>query len=245
MLSKLVVGGRELISRILMVAVAAAMWSAHASAQAPDDVSGTELAQVEQATRFIRQGKANEAIQSLEPVIAANEARHKGSKREVYCARSSVETLLYMGMAAAAKREAVAVYPTWCDAIFLKGFALIDLGRHAEARKWLERAVAMAPNNAHYRSELAESYKTERNWEKAFAHFEQAAGDARTLSPDDVKTTELARALRGMGFVRIETGHLDEAQKLFEECLRLDPNDAIARSELQLIGELRARNAVN
>jgi tetratricopeptide (TPR) repeat protein len=114
-----------------------------------------------------------------------------------------------------------------------------------EARKWIERAVAMAPNNAHYRNELAESYKTERKWDKAAALFEQAAGDARAFSPDDVKNSELARALRGSGFVRIETGQLVEAQKLFEECLRLDPGDANAQRELRYIADLRAKSAVN
>src|SRR5438445_506398 len=92
-------------------------------------------------------------------------------------------------------------------------------------------AVAMW-STAALAAELAEGYKTEHDLDKAYALFEQAAGDAREFTPKDAKTFELTRALRGMGWVRSEQGRFDDAEKLFRECLQLNPDDAKAKSEL-------------
>ena len=231
--------------RGLLVAAALALCSTAALATDPDAVAQAEQQQVVTAVHLISDQKLNDAIGLLDKVIAANDARHQDKGQQVYCARSQAEVLLYMAEAAAAKRRAIAVDPTYCDAIFLKGFALIDLGQAAEARRYIERAVAMAPRNAYFRAELAESYKTARDWENAFAMFERAASDAREFSPEDSKTFELTRALRGMGFVRSEQARWDEAEKLFRECLKLNPEDTKAKSELDYIAQQRARRGVN
>lgn len=229
--------------RGLVAAAAFAICSTAALAGEPDAVAKAEQQQVADASQLISDQKPSEAIVVLDKVIATNEARHQDKAQQVYCARSTVEVLLYTGEAAAAKRNAVALDPTYCDAIFLKGFALIDLGQAAQARAYIERAVAMAPHNAYYRGELAESYKSERDWDKAYALFKQAAADARAFSPADSKTFELTRALRGMGFVRSEQRRFDEAERLFRECLELDPDDAKAKSELNYIAQQRARQS--
>jgi tetratricopeptide (TPR) repeat protein len=225
----------------LYVAVAFVAWSAAALGAEPDVVAKAEQQQVTEARHLIVDQKPGDAVALLDKVIAANEARHPDKAQQIYCGRSQEEVLMYMLEAAAAKRSAVALDPTYCDAIFLKGFALIDLRRPAEARAYIERAVAMAPHNAYYRGELAEGYKTEHDLDKAYALFEQAAGDAREFTPKDSKTFELARALRGMGWVRNEQRRFDEAEKLFRQCLQLDPNDPKAKSELDYIAQQRAR----
>ena len=233
------------MKRVVIAALAIAFVISPIGAKTPDEIAKSEQRQVEQAIDLIHKGRPAEALTQLEGVIAANELRHRDSGQDVYCARGTADTLMHMMQSVAAKRDAVAVDSTWCDAIFLKGFALVDLARPAEAREWIEKAIAMAPHNADYRNELAEGYKAERNWDKAFAMFEQAAEDARTFSPDNLKKAELSRALRGMGFVRIETGQLDQAEGYLKECLKLDPHDAIARNDLQLIAEQRARRTPN
>ena len=44
-----------------------------------------------------------------------------------------------------------------------------------------------------------------------------------------------------MAFVRSEQGRFDDAEKLIRECLRLNPDDAKAKSELDYIAKQRAR----
>jgi Flp pilus assembly protein TadD len=46
-----------------------------------------------------------------------------------------------------------------------------------------------------------------------------------------------------MGFVRSEQRRFDEAERLFRECLELDPDDAKAKSELNYIAQQRARQS--
>ncbi|MEO5772832.1 MAG: tetratricopeptide repeat protein [Sphingomicrobium sp.] len=205
----------------------------------------TEKAQFDRALQMVMSGKPKEAIPLLDAVIAANQARHADPAIQVYCARGPAETLMYMAESAARGRSAVAVGDTWCDALFFKGYALFDLGQREESRRWIERAVAMAPHNAHYKGELAESYKAAREWGKAYALFAETAEDARVYSPDDIKNFDLRRALRGMGFVLIEMGKFDEATAKFEECLKLDPDDQKAKGELRFIEEQKAKKAVS
>jgi len=231
--------------RKLLAAAASAFLSTSSIAGEPDAIAQEEQQQVANARQLISDQKPSDAIVLLDKVIVANEARHQDKAQQIYCARSQEEVLLYMLEAAASKRRAVALDPTYCDAIFLKGFALIDLARPAEARANIERAVAMAPRNAYYRGELAETYKNAHDLDEAYSLFERAADDARQFTPADEKTFELTRALRGMGWVRSEQRRFDEAEKLFRECLALKPDDTKAKSELEYIAQQRARQSLN
>jgi Flp pilus assembly protein TadD len=196
----------------------------------------------DQAWQLIQDKKPAEAIEALDRTIAEQSRAHAGERRQIYCAHSPAETLMYTGMAAQAKKEAVVLDPTWCMAIFLKGFALIDLDRSDEAGPLLEQALAMAPMNAQFLAELGEWHKVRREWDTAYSLFERAAAGAE-LSTDAVKLGHKTRALRGMGFVLIEQGKLDEAERLFRQCLELDPNDDHAKNELEYIRQQRERSS--
>ncbi len=75
------------------------------------------------------------------------------------------------------------------------------------------------------------------------AAYQAMIVDARTLraprsaevSPPEVKTRELTRALRGTAYVDVELGRLDDAEALYVRCLALDPNDAKAAGELRYV----------
>lgn len=195
---------------------------------------------VEQAAERIHAGAPAEAIPLLDAVIARQQAQHKDEKRLIYCARSLVETILYATMGAEAKKDTVVLGPTWATAVFLKGFALIDLGSSDAGKPLLEGAVALSPMNAQFVAELGEWYKNHKDWAAAYASFERASSAAE-FSPDPVKSAEKRRALRGMGFALTEQGHLDEAEKLYRECLKIESNDTNARQELDYIQAQRAR----
>ena len=189
---------------------------------------------------LIKERKPGEAIAILDQLLAEEERAHAGEGRRIMSARSSAETLMYALEGATENRETVVVGPTWSMAVFLKGFALIDLGRADEAKPLLEKAVEMAPMNSQFLAELGEWHKGRRQWTEAYALFERAA-DATGISPEALQRAEKGRALRGMGFVLIEQGRLGEAEKVFRKCLKLDPNDQSAKNELQYIREQRAR----
>jgi Flp pilus assembly protein TadD len=56
------------------------------------------------------------------------------------------------------------------------------------------------------------------------------------LEPD-----ELARARRGLGYVLVEMGKLNEAEKKYQQCLAADPKDTKAAQELEYVRGLRAK----
>lgn len=201
------------------------------------------------ARTLITQGKPQEAItRYLEPVIAAYEAAYPANGDQIYCARTSAETLLYMGMAASAmnkgnaKGRAIAIGPTFCDALFLKAFALVDLAQVKAAQPLFERLTALAPMNAQYWSELGNLHQQARDWPKALETFQQALG-AADFSPPDDKLRDTTRALRGTGYALTEMGRFDESEAAYRKCLALDPGDRVAQAELRYIAGLRAKRS--
>jgi len=221
---------------LLWAAPLPAQQPAPPAAAAPD--SAAENALIERAVILIHQKKAAEAIPLLDQAIAILEKAHAGEKRQIYSARSPAETLMYMLEAAAAKKEALAVGPEWSLALFLKGFALVDLGSMEAAGPLFERAVALSPANSQYLAELGEWHKNRREWDQAYARFKKAE-EVAGLVAEHRRKPERSRALRGMGFVLIEQGKLDEAEKMFRECLKIDPNDDGAKGELEFIRQQR------
>lgn len=195
---------------------------------------------IDQAAGLINAGKPADAVALLQQVVAAEERAHAGETRRVYCARTPAETLAYGVMAAKDHAGAIVLSQQWCTAIFLEGFAMIDLGKGEEAKAYLDRAVAMAPMNAHFLGELGEWYKNRKDLTTARDLFAKAS-DAAALSPPDSRSFDKRRGLRGLGYILIEQGRLEDAERLYNQCLAMDPNDDRAKAQLQYIAQQRAK----
>lgn len=202
---------------------------------------------IEKATDEIKAGNPAGAIALVEPVIATLEEMQKDQM--VNCAEdmTGVITLSALQAATMAKlpekerRKAIVAVPDFCTALFLKGFALIDLMRIDEAEVFLRRAHEAAPLSAQYLNEYAQWHGTMKQWEKAHELFEQAFGLGEMYTDKERKNFDQARALRGMAFSEIEMGELDKAEKNLKKSLKLIPDHAGAKSELQYIADLRQR----
>lgn len=221
--------------------------AAQASAGAPGDES--KQAEALRAAALLLQAHLPEvAIETrLDKIIAYYEAAYLGSNKLIYCARSQVEAVAYMVLAGklmaapgAEKTEAVALRPIWAEAYYLKGYALMELGRFGEAKTSLDRALELSPLHAGYWSELGQLHLTQRNWELALATFDKAS-DAAEYSPSSLKVDEQSRAWRGKGFAYIELGRLDEAESMYRRSLALNPQDRVAPRELGHIQALRQK----
>ena len=218
-----------------------AAYTSPVTAQAPAGLSlEMRATETEQAAIAIGKGQAVEAIKLTEPVIAAFESEHPASDKMVFCAEGPVQTLLLLSRAIAAKKDGITVDGTWCSALFIKGFALIDVNRANDALPFLQKASEMAPLNAHYMNEYAEWYKSNRRWQESYDIFAKAREVVHYMPKDEQNEME-ARSLRGMGFAMIELGKLDEAEKLFTQSLKLLPKHAGALSELQYIADQRRK----
>jgi tetratricopeptide (TPR) repeat protein len=204
---------------------------------------------LEEARTLIDGKKPQAAVENCEKVIALFKAHYANTKHKIYCARTSAENLGYLLKAAAAmdkgefeagKHDAIVLSASWASAYFLKAYALQDLGRIADAKSAIKLAVELSPWSCLYLCELGSIYKLEKDWPKAKEAFETAE-DQASLSPDDVKAAELGQARRGLGYVLVELGQLDEAEKKYQQCLKGNPNDTKAAEELQYVRGLKAK----
>jgi tetratricopeptide (TPR) repeat protein len=230
------------IAAAISAASAQIAWAAppaRAEPVAEDQGPTAQDRQIEEASSLIHRGKPADALIIVDRIIADEERAHAGDTRRYYSARSGAETILYAGMGATEGKDTVVLGPNWGTAFFLRGFALIDLGRADEARAMLEKAVALSPMNAQFLAELAEWHKNKRDWAKSYALFEQASAAAE-FSPDTIRNGEKARALVGMGYALVEQGKLDDAEKLFLQALQIDPGNRSATNELNYVRRQRA-----
>jgi tetratricopeptide (TPR) repeat protein len=200
---------------------------------APRDNDAMQMQILKTGVQLVKEHRPAEAIQNyFDKVIASYEATYPPDGKTVYCARSAPESLSYLAQSAKDNKSSVVIGPVWCDAYFLRAYGLIDLGRYAEARQSLEKAIGMSPGNAHYVSELASLYRLEKNWKEALANYETAAQLARDFSPPESRVIELGEALRGKGYVLVELGRLDDAEAIYKQCLEINPADKVAIGEL-------------
>jgi len=159
-----------------------------------------------------------------------------------FCGRDQTEMIILSALVPAEKFGTVVLDDSQCFALFLKGFALVDLNRHDEAGPLFQRASEMSPTNMQYMDEYAEWFKTSHKWREAYDRFEQA-NNMTDLIDAQHGQIHLARALRGMGFCLIELGRLDDAEAKFNESLKIVPNNPAALNELKYIQQLRANLA--
>lgn len=194
------------------------------------------------AMRTLKHGQIKKAVQQLFTVESRCNELFPVTAGEIrYTSRSPLETQYYQAQAEKNNKRAVIIDNACSNAFYLLGYSYGNLKATEQARSLLERAVAMAPKNAMYLSELAFTYQVQQDWDSALAIFKKAATAAKRFSPPEVQAQELGRAKRGMGFTLIELGKLAAAKRQFKECLAIDKNDLGAKEELLYIKQLTAK----
>lgn len=185
--------------------------------------------------------KASEVIQRFEAT--------KDAETNYVCASGSADSLTSLLPAtvdkSSQKKTTAAISSDICLAYFLKGFALIDLKRPAEALPFLEEAAALDPDNAQYLAELGEWYKNAKQWKKSLGYF-TLASETTDMSLFFMENKEQARAIvnqrkcrsyRGIAFNQIELGQWSKAREALTKCLTIAPDDAKSKQEMQYIEE--------
>ena len=229
---------RHFTPQILALIVATAVGLAAAGGDPDKDPQMMKLLQ--DARHLIDSKNPAAAIAKCDAVINAYKAYYGTSKQRIFCGRTPEERLGEMLKAAVDKNNAIALSSTWADAYFMKAYALQDLRRLGEAKATLQQALKMSPFNAQYLAELGEINALEKNWSKADQLYREAEDNA-PLSPPEARAGDLARARRGLGYVLVELGKLDEAEKKYQQCVAANPNDTKAKAELQYVREQKTK----
>jgi tetratricopeptide (TPR) repeat protein len=225
---------------LLLLVLAGSPMGLQGQATSPKDDETLQSEILWKARKSLTSGNPQGAIdEHIDNVIKFYETKYKDEKRRIYCTRTPTENLYYLLIAANEKVSAVAYACLWPDAHYMKAYAFLELGKLQDAKKSLQAALDLAPRNSQYLAELAHCYQLEKNWQKALELFELAEESAKSTSPEGQKVADLGRALRGQGYALVETGKLDEAEKKYQECLKINPQDKSARDELNFIKKQR------
>lgn len=195
---------------------------------------------LESATKLLDQGKADQALALVDPIIA--QAMLDDAKDpDAICPGAAAAFLQSFMNADKGLNVSVSVENDWCEAMLVKGYALNELKRPAEAEQVLERLVRHDRNNAQYLIEYAYTVRLNGRLDKALDLYKQAEKLASKLPDKGIAAHWQAAALRGQGYAYIDLQRWDEAAKAYQRSFKYEPDNPLARSELQYIEEHRPR----
>lgn len=199
--------------------------SAHAQAQKGD---------LERAMDLVKSGEAEKSLALVDPIIA--QAMLKEAKDPTAICPSAAAAFLQTYMEG---KFTVTVENDWCDAMLVKGYALNELKRSAEAAQVLEALTRHDPANAHYLIEYAYTVRLNGQLERSLDLYKQAEKLASKLPDRESSAHWRAVALRGQGYACTELQRWDEATKAYRRSFKYEPENEIARNELKYIEQHR------
>lgn len=225
---------------LVFAALTALATPGHAIADAGPSSDGKAVIR---ATELLRQHQPDQALEVLKPIVTSTQAGIAAARSTglAYCARDMVETILYSGMASAAKKNSTVFGPDQCMALYLTAFALNEKNQSAAAATLLQQLVELSPANAQYAIELGFTLRTSGDNAKARAAYEQALAAAELTTDAETQKAHRAAARRGLGYLLIEAGDLDGAEAMYRKSQDDDPNSPVAKAELDFIRQQRAR----
>jgi tetratricopeptide (TPR) repeat protein len=191
---------------------------------------------LESARELLKAGKADQSLALVEPIIA--QAMLKDAKDPKAICPSAAVAVLQSFMKG---NFSVSVENDWCDAMLVKGYALNDLKRSAEAAQVLETLVGHDPNNAQYLIEYAYTVRVNGQLERSLDLYKQAEKLASKLQNQEGAAHWRAAALRGQGYAYIDLQRWDDAVKAYQRSLKYEPGNDLAKNELQFIEQHRSR----
>jgi tetratricopeptide (TPR) repeat protein len=172
-------------------------------------------------------------------VVASFDKEFSGEKRHIFCSQTAEQDGYYMTTADGGADNARLVTVSWCNALYVKAFALVDLDRLDDAQSAFERLVAYAPKHSRYLNELAYVLLKKKEWQHSIDTYKSAEA-AATFTPQR-RDYERCVAFRGIGFDLVELGRLDDAEAAYRKCLAIIPDEPKSLGEIQYIKEQRKK----
>lgn len=185
----------------------------------------------------IRAKNPGRALEMMKPLLADFETRYAGEKRHIFCAVNSNQQKAYLSDAAAARVDAVTVEPDWCRAQYVRGYALIDLGKMDDALAAFRHLTDLAPKNSRYLNELGYVLADQKKYADAAKAYQRSLA-AIDLSPDNYDQ-EKCVAYRGIGYNMAKLGKLDDAEAAYRNCLAIGIDSDEVQNALDDLDEQR------
>ncbi|HWR01312.1 MAG TPA: tetratricopeptide repeat protein [Chlorobaculum sp.] len=229
---------RSTISALLLVVFSLVLSQRAFATTADDDANAAN--ELNAGVVLVKAKQPAQALEHFDKVISNFESRYHDSSTTYYSARTDKEKSYYQ-LNAPNPSKTVVLSSDWAYGYYYKSYSLTELGRVPEAITLLQKALSMSPQNAQFMEELGYHYQNQKNWAAALDLFKKAEFASKEFTPQEYRNAELARAWRGIGYVYVEYGRLDEATAIYRQCLELNANDEKAKGELEYIDNLKGK----
>jgi tetratricopeptide (TPR) repeat protein len=117
------------------------------------------------------------------------------------------------------------------------GFLLIEAEEFKDALGYLEEAIRLWPDFTTAYNEIAAAYIQLAD----FAAAKKAAAFPQKRVLASMDRTALAMVVNKLGFIAIEEGHWDLAERYYNDSLELNPDNRTAKDELEYIRQNRGK----
>jgi len=201
-----------------------------------------QRAELSKANDFVKDHKFEEALKIIDESINYFEKKVMETASVYVCFTANADYDKFVNENKA-KGKIVRIDSCFCQALHLKAFILASTGKTDLAMKYLEREAALAPCSSSPLCEMGYIYNLSKKSTDARAIYEKSLEMCEKYpasNPSKIK----AAALRGLGFVYIEIGDLKKARSLYEDSLRIDPNNSTALQELEYISGIEKKKLV-
>jgi tetratricopeptide (TPR) repeat protein len=193
--------------------------------------------EVQIARELLKQGKSQEAIAKVDPIIASAMAKD-AKDPDAICPGVAV-AFLQNFMREDNPGVTVSVENDWCEAMLVKGYALTELKRPAEAAQTLGALVRHDTNNAQYLIEYGFAVRSSGETARALEIYKKAESLASRSTDKQLAAHWRAAALRGQGYAYIDLQNWDDAAKAYQKSLKYEPDNELAKSELRFVADHR------
>ena len=216
-----------------------------AQTSAPTETIATQLKQEnhaltesEEITTAIQHNDREGAFSKLNPILAQCESRPtKPGEKIVYL--DSYEQFLEF-IALPNNTGKIRWVRDYCPLAYnTAAFLYVAANDKDNAMKYLSLAIESAPFWAEPHNELGYFLGVQKDFEAALASYEKAIELA-----DKYKNTASVKplSLRGLRFILTEMGELERSKKAYEDSLLIEPDNALAKNELEYIRQQQLKN---
>jgi Tfp pilus assembly protein PilF len=210
-----------------------------AAAGQDKDRDSAASATIGQAFSSLQASDPARALATVEPVVASFEKDFSGEKRHIFCSQTAEQDGYYMTTADGGADNVRLVTVAWCQALYVKAFALVDLERLDDAQSAFEKLVAFAPKHARYLNELAYVLLKKKEWQRSIETYTSAEA-AAAFTPER-RDYERCVSFRGIGYDLVELGRLDDAEAAYRKCLAITPDEPKSLGEIEYIKQQRKK----
>lgn len=126
--------------------------------------------------------------------------------------------------------------PSYTHVLYLLAYIAVERKDWRLSHKYINESLVLEPDNPTLLSEKAMILSSMGNKEEAYKTYMKAI----TIRPWSTNKCR-AKAMRGAGVTLIDMGKLEEAQRLLEESLKLEPDNELAKREILYIKQLQKK----